>query len=230
MRLLASTPHRERTQVMKLQKGSKLVMIGDSITDAGRTRPVGEGLFDPLGRGYVCMVNALLGAVYAERGLRVVNMGCSGNTVRDLKARWQTDVFDLKPDWVSVMIGINDVWRQYDLPLQPECHVPLAEYEESLRDLVETTLPKVRGMVLVTPYYIETNRRDPMRATMDEYGAAVKRLAKEYHTVVVDTQAAIDRALKVQYPGTLAWDRVHPNQVGHMILAKAFVDALGFEW
>jgi len=71
---------------MKLQKASKLVMIGDSITDAGRTRPVGEGLFDPLGRGYVCMVNAVLGAVYPDRGLRVVNMGCSGNTVRDLKA------------------------------------------------------------------------------------------------------------------------------------------------
>ena len=117
---------------MKLQKGSKLVMIGDSITDAGRARPVGEGLFDPLGRGYVCMVNALLGAVYPERGLRVVNMGCSGNTVRDLKARWQTDVFDLKPDWVSIMIGINDVWRQYDLPLQPESHVPLKEYEEKI--------------------------------------------------------------------------------------------------
>ncbi len=215
---------------MRLQKGSKLVMIGDSITDAGRSRPVGEGLFDPLGRGYVCHVNALLGAVYPERGIRVVNMGNSGNTVRDLKARWKTDVFDLNPDWVSVMIGINDVWRQYDLPLQAECHVLLPEYEETLRDLVETTLPRVKGMVLVTPYYIEANRRDPMRATMDKYGAVVKKLAKEYQTIFVDTQAAVDRALKTQYAGTLAWDRVHPNQVGHMVLAKAFVDALGFEW
>ena len=215
---------------MKLQKGSKWVMIGDSITDAGRARPVAEGLFDPLGRGYVCMVNALLGTVYPERGLRVVNMGCSGNTVRDLKARWQTDVFDLKPDWVSIMIGINDVWRQFDSPLQAEQHVSLGEYEETLRDLVETTLPKVKGLVLATPYYIESNRRDPMRATMDKYGAAVKRLAKEYQTVVVDTQAAFDKALATYYAGTLAWDRVHPNQVGHMILAKAFVDAVGFVW
>ena len=215
---------------MKLKMGSKLVMIGDSITDAGRTRPVGEGLFDPLGRGYVCMVNALLGAVYPERAIRVVNMGCSGNTVRDLKARWQTDVFDLKPDWVSIMIGINDVWRQYDSPLQSEQHVSLVDYEETLRDLVETTLPKVKGLVLATPYYIEPNRKDPMRATMDKYGAAVKRLANEYQTVVVDSQAAFDKALAAYYPGTLAWDRVHPNQVGHMILAKAFVDALGFAW
>jgi len=215
---------------MKLQKGSKLVMIGDSITDAGRGRPVGEGLFDPLGRGYSCFVNALLGTAYPQLGIRVVNMGCSGNTVRDLKSRWQTDVFDLKPDWVSIMIGINDVWRQYDSPLQPEGHVLIKEYEATLRELVKSTLPKVKGLILVTPYYIETNRRDPMRATMDKYGAVVKKIAKENHAILVDTQAAIDKALKTQYPGTLAWDRVHPNQVGHMVLAKAFVDGIGFKW
>lgn len=215
---------------MKLAKGSKWVMIGDSITDAGRTRPVGEGLFDPLGRGYVCFVNALLGTVYPGHGVRVVNMGCSGNTVRDLKARWQTDVFDLKPDWVSIMIGINDVWRQYDLPLQPENHVLIDEYERTLRELIEITQPRVKGLVLASPYYIEPNRGDPMRATMDRYGAVVKRLATQYKTVFVDTQAAMDQALETQYPGTLAWDRVHPNQVGHMIIAKAFVDALGFKW
>jgi lysophospholipase L1-like esterase len=215
---------------MRLQKGSKLVMIGDSITDAGRTRPVGEGLFDPLGRGYVCFVNALLGAVYPERGLRVVNMGSGGNTVRDLKARWQTDVLDLKPDWVSVMIGINDVWRQFDLPLQHECHVPIDEYEETLHHLIKTTLPSVKGLILVTPYFIEPNRQDPMRATMDQYGAVVKKLAAQYKTVLVDTQAALDKALEIHHPATLAWDRIHPNQVGHMCLAKAFVDALDFAW
>ncbi|MEI8139677.1 MAG: SGNH/GDSL hydrolase family protein [bacterium] len=215
---------------MKLQKGSKLVMIGDSITDAGRTRPVAEGLFDPLGRGYSCLVNALLGSSYPELGIRVVNMGCSGNTVRDLKARWQTDVVDLKPDWVSIMIGINDVWRQYDCPLQTEWHVPIKEYEATLRELVKSTLPKVKGLILVTPYYIEANRRDPMRATMDKYGAVVKKIARENKTVLVDTQAAIDKILNTQYSGTLAWDRVHPNQVGHMVMAKAFVDALGFKW
>ncbi|MCE9615257.1 MAG: SGNH/GDSL hydrolase family protein [Lentisphaerae bacterium] len=215
---------------MKLQKGSKLLMIGDSITDAGRTRPVGEGLFDPLGRGYVCFVNALLGAAYPERGIRVVNMGCGGHTVRDLKARWQTDVLDLKPDWVSIMIGINDVWRQYDSPLQPECHVSLREYETTLRELVALTRPRVTGLIMVTPYYIESNRRDPMRATMDKYGAVVRKIADAERTLLVDTQAAMDRALKVQYPGALAWDRVHPNQVGHMILARAFVDVLGYAW
>ncbi len=215
---------------MKLHKDSKLVMIGDSVTDAGRVHPVAEGLFDPLGRGYVCFVNALLGANYPELGIRVVNMGCGGNTVRSLKARWQTDVCDLRPDWVSIMIGINDVWRKYDSPQQPETHVPLREFETTLRELVVSTLPQVKGMILMTPYFIEPNRRDPMRASLDQYGAVVKKIAKANHTVLVDTQAAFDQALKTYYPATLAWDRIHPNQVGHMILAKAFVDALGFKW
>ena len=54
------------------------------------------------------MVDALLGAVYPERLIRVINMGVSGNTTRDLKARWQRDVLDLKPDWLSIMIGANE--------------------------------------------------------------------------------------------------------------------------
>lgn len=215
---------------MKLTHGTKLVMIGDSITDAGRVRPVAEGLFDPLGRGYVNLVNALLGAVYPHLAIRVVNMGCGGNTVRDLKARWQTDVFDLKPDWVSIMIGINDVWRQFDSPLQPELAVSLAEYTASLRELVARTQPTVKGLILATPYYIEPNREDPMRATMDRYGDAVRAIARESGALLVDTQAAIDQALATYYPGTLAWDRVHPNQTGHMILARAFLNTLDFAW
>src|SRR5688572_22437979 len=104
-------------------------MIGDSITDAGRARPIGEG-HGQLGGGYVAMVDALIGATYPERLIRVVNVGISGNTVRDLKNRWTTDVTDLKPDWLSVMIGTNDVWRQFDAPKFPEAAVHPEEYEK----------------------------------------------------------------------------------------------------
>ena len=82
-------------------------MIGDSITDCERARPVGEGLFDASGKGYVSFVDGLLQARYTDHGIRVVNMGLSGNTVRDLQGRWQSDVLDLQPDWVSICIGIN---------------------------------------------------------------------------------------------------------------------------
>jgi lysophospholipase L1-like esterase len=215
---------------MLFEQGQKLVMIGDSITDCERKRPYGEGLFGGIGKGYAAAVDALLQTVYTERRIRVINMGTSGNTVRDLKARWQPDVVDLKPDWVSIMIGINDVWRQYDVPAIVEEHVYIDEYEATLRELVRQTKPLVKGLVLMTPFYIEPNRGDAMRMTMDQYGAVVKRIAAEHGTEFVDTQAAFDKVMEVIYPATLAWDRVHPNMTGHMTIARAFLDAVGFEW
>jgi len=215
---------------MNLQKNCKLVMIGDSITDGGRKLPVGEGLFDALGHGYVSLVDALLGAVYPNLGIRVVNMGSSGHTVLDLKERWQTDVLDLKPDWLSIMIGINDVWRQFDSPRQTEIHVLPDEYERTLDALITRTLPSVPNIVLMTPFYLEPNLSDPMRRRMDEYGAIVRNLAEKHGTLFVDTQAAFDAVLADYYPATLAWDRVHPNQTGQMVLARALLDAIGFAW
>ena len=214
---------------MKIAANSKLVFIGDSITDCERTRPVGEGLFGAIGKGYVALVDATLGAACPEKNIRVVNMGCSGNTVRDLKNRWSTDVIALKPDWLAVMIGINDVWRQFDLPKMTEIHVGPEEYAATLDELVAKTRPLVKGLVLLTPYYMEPNRQDKMRARMDEYGRIVKKIAYRHGAVFVDTQAAFDKVLKYIYPATLGWDRVHPTAVGHMVLARAFLAGIGLE-
>jgi lysophospholipase L1-like esterase len=150
--------------------------------------------------------------------------------VRDLKERWQEDVIAQKPDWVSIMIGINDVWRQYDLPFIKEKHVYLDEYEETLRSLVIETKPFVKGMILMTPFYIEGNEQDPMRRTMDQYGLVVKKIAEEANGVFVDTQSAFNDVLTALYPAALAWDRVHPSTAGHMILAREFLKAIGFAW
>ena len=215
---------------MLLDTNDKLLFIGDSVTDMGRERPVGEGLREAAGDSYVTLVDGLLQATCPEKHIRVVNMGCNGNNIRDLKARWQTDVSDLKPDWLSIMIGINDVWRQFDSPHIVEQHVPLEEYERTLDELVGTTLPSVKGLILMTPYYIEPNRKDAMRARMDEYGAAVKRTAEKYGTVFVDTQAAFDEKCRFYHPNYYTWDRVHPSRVGHMVLAKCVMEALGFAW
>lgn len=83
---------------MRIETGSKLIMIGDSVTDCERARPVGEGLFGAIGKGYVSIVQGNLIARYPEKRIRVINMGSSGNTVRDLKGRWETDVIQQKPD------------------------------------------------------------------------------------------------------------------------------------
>jgi lysophospholipase L1-like esterase len=215
---------------MLIQPNSKLVMIGDSVTDCGRLKPVGEGEIDALGNGYVSMVDALIQATLPWQRIRVVNMGLSGNTVRDLHLCWQSDVLDLSPDWLSLMIGINDVWRQYDSPLQAEWGVPLDEYESTLGKLIEQTRPRLNGLVLMTPYFIDLNLNDAMRVRMDQYSEVVRGLAKKYQAILVDTQMAFDVALRHMHPMTLAWDRIHPNLAGHMMIARSFLNAIGYRW
>lgn len=212
---------------MLFEKNDTVLFIGDSISDYERARPVGEGLFNAWGRSYVADVGSLLNCMYPELALRVVNMGVSGNQVRDLDARWETDVMERKPHWVSVLIGINDVWRQFDSPYMPETHVPPEEFEQTYEKLIRRTLPTVKGMILMTPYFMEPNRADPMRARMDEYGSIVKKLAEKYHCTFVDLQAGWDALFQYMHPCNIAWDRIHPNQVGCMYIAKQFLKAVG---
>ncbi len=215
---------------LKLKPAQKLVMIGDSVTDCERARPVGEGLFGATGKGYVTLIDGQLSTAYPAHGIRVVNMGCSGHQAPDLVKRWKTDVLDLKPDWVSIMIGINDVWRQFDIPRQVETHVLPKAYEAALERMATLTRKSVSGLVLMTPFYIESNPADAMRARMDEYGAIVKRVARKHGALFVDTQAAFNRLLEHTHSAAIAWDRVHPNHIGHHALARAFLEAVGFEW
>jgi lysophospholipase L1-like esterase len=215
---------------MKLPTSSTLLFIGDSITDAGRN-PTGE--VSPweanhgLGTGYVSLIHGWLQAAHPEARIRVVNKGTSGHTVRDLSARWKTDVLDLKPDVLCVMIGINDVWRQFDSPLRPELGVGLEEYRDTLRRLVREASTQTRQIFLASPFFIEPNRSDAMRARMDEYGAIVREIASQQGAHFVNVQAGFDTALAHQHSSALAWDRVHPGPAGHQIVARAFLQAFG---
>jgi lysophospholipase L1-like esterase len=212
---------------MMIEADSKLVMIGDSITDCGRDKTVkGDGGPEVLGNGYVNFVNSVLKARYPGLGIGVVNMGIGGNTVRDLDGRWQEDLLDLKPDWVSIMIGINDVGKQIGNPDASDPHVTISEYETTLTALVEKTLPGLKGMILMTPYYVEPDRKNPMRSMMDDYSDVVRGLAEKHRTVFVDTQAAFDRYLEYHPPSSLADDQVHVNAIGHMMLALAWLEAV----
>lgn len=213
--------------MMLLNKNDTLLFIGDSISDYDRKRPVGEGLFDAWGKSYMAYAASTLCCMYPELNLRIINMGVSGNQIRDLDSRWQTDVLDLKPDYVSVLIGINDVWRQFDSPAMPEIHVPLDEYEATYDKLIRETLPRVKGMILMTPFFMEPNRQDAMRARMDTYGAVVKKLAEKYGLIFVDLQAGWDALFQHMHPCSIAWDRIHPNQTGCMYIAKQFLKAIG---
>lgn len=217
-------------QGLRIAQGSRWVAIGDSITDAGRAKPIGEAP-NGLGNGYVSTIDALLQAWYPARRIRLINVGTSGHTVRDLAERWQTDVTDLQPDWLSIMVGANDVWRQFDRVTQPEKSVPPADYEKTYDGLLARTAPTLKGgLILITPFFLEPRTNDPMRARMDEYGAIVKKLAGRYNAVLVDSQAAFDVVLKDLPSAMINWDRVHLNHIGAAVLARAVLTAVGFEW
>jgi lysophospholipase L1-like esterase len=219
---------RSQKYFIKINPNSTLLMIGDSITDCGRISPAAEIFRDSLGYGYVKLIHNMLGANCPQQHIRILNRGISGNTIRDLAARWQSDVLDLKPDWLSVLIGINDVWPKFDAHQPDEWFVSIDEYASTLERLIRSTWPQLKGIVLMTPYCIEPNRADPMRAMMDRYGDVVRQLAGQYQAILVDTQAAFDCVLTEVHPKVLALDRVHLKPTGHIILAQAFLKALEY--
>lgn len=210
---------------MIVAPGSSLLFIGDSITDCGRARPVGESGGSGLGNGYVSLVDAYLKATRPSSRIRVQNMGQSGDTVRHLAARWEADVLDQEPDWVCIMIGVNDVWRQLDRYLEVDQHVRLPEYRSTLRILVEQTLEQSK-VILMTPYIVEPNLEDPMRSLLDDYGASVQEIASALKTEFVDTQTIFDE-LTVSIPAVaLGADRIHVDTAGHMAIALGILEAI----
>jgi len=205
-------------------------MIGDSITDCGRNYdapPAGPSSF---GEGYVNLVNACLTGLNPNARIMVINKGISGNRITDLKERWEKDVKALNPDWVSVMIGVNDAWRHFDNILTQAKQVEEEEFTEIYAELIQKTLAYAKGMILVSPFMLETNREDPMRKMIERYGAIGKKMAEKYNLIFVDVQEKMDEFMESLPNCTLSGDRVHPNVQGHMIIAKAILDAVGFEW
>lgn len=208
----------------------RIVFAGDSVTDMGSAQPVGEGGAENVGRSYVRILENMLGTWYPEIYLRITNSGISGNTSRDLLNRFDRDVTALHPDWVSICIGINDVWRQFDCPAIPDYQVMPEEYEANVEKMILTVKDNVKGVFLLTPYYMEPNPEDWMRKRMDEYGRICRKLAEKHGCILVDLQEAFDRYFRYRHSSYIAWDRVHPNQVGATVIARAFLDHCDFDY
>lgn len=216
---------------MKLRKKCRLVMIGDSVTDCGRNydaAPAGWGSF---GNGYVSLIDSMLTAFAPSEQIMVINRGVNGNTVLDLKERWQRDVLDLRPDAVCVMIGVNDVWRQFDSVVRQEPIVTPEEFQHTYEELILATLPQVDAIYLMGCFMVEPNVNDPMGSMVRRYAALTKELAVKYGLTYIDVQSRLDEYTRHLSAYYLSSDRVHPNgSCGHLLLAKAFLDAVGFTW
>ena len=208
----------------------RIVFAGDSVTDMGSAQPVGEGLFDNLGKSYVRVIDNMLAAYYPEVFVRVTNSGISGNTSRDLIARFDRDVVDLNPDWVSICIGINDVWRQFDSPALTDLCVLPDEYEKNVENMILKVKGKVKGIFVLSPYIIEPNTEDMMRKRMDEYVNICKGLADKHKCIFVNFQEMYSEYCKIRHSSYIAWDRIHPNQIGATLMAREFLKKCKFKY
>ncbi|MCL5947121.1 MAG: SGNH/GDSL hydrolase family protein [Chloroflexi bacterium] len=207
---------------MLFERDQRIVCIGDSITDCGRRQEAA-----PFGNGYVSLVRAFLLARYPALNIGISNEGISGDTIRDLAQRWSTDVIDHRPHWVSIMIGINDVWRWMTGRYSEA--VPLDEYHQTYKSLLERTVSEIQArIILLQPFLVEPNIQDPFRLRLEPYIEVVNRLASEFSAVIVPTQTAFNEALQSQPSSFWARDRVHPTAIGHAVLARSWLRAAGY--
>lgn len=201
-----------------------VVFTGDSITDCGRRDHAA-----PLGAGYVRQAVDLITARYPERRLTFHNTGISGNCVDDLQGRWQTDVLDFQPDWVSIMIGINDLHRT----LGAVKELPPVEYERRYRDILGRTVAAGAKLVLIDPFYLSLDHGRPtgegeVLARLEGYLAVVERLAAEFGALHCGMQAAWLGILPHHPAGEWCPEPVHPNARGHLVMAEVLLRTLGW--
>lgn len=205
-----------------------VVFIGDSITDCGWRAEAA-----PLGNGYVRMISDLIDARYSGHQIKVINTGIGGNTVRELTVRFYDDAIRHQPDWMSILIGINDLHRclggaAEDVSVTPPQYAQM--YDALLKRVKSETRAKI---VLMDPFYISTERHpDSFRSTVlkniGKYTKTVHAMASKYKTRHVKTHDLFQRALKCFPPDRFCPEPVHPYPSGHMLMAQAWLGTVGY--
>jgi lysophospholipase L1-like esterase len=199
----------------------KILFQGDSITDCGRLREVlVPNLSNALGRGYGHYIAGELLLKYIEKDLKFYNRGINGNRVVDLYARWKVDTINLQPDVITILIGVNDVWADRDVQNGVEPERFEAVYDMML-EWTRKVLPEVK-IVLLSPFTLACGVIDnEFAAAVEKYAEAVRRLAKRYNNLYINTQAIFDEAVKKVEPSYWASDGIHPTPAGHLLIARA---------
>jgi len=209
----------------KTKSGDGFVFLfqGDSITDGNRGRNT-----DPnhiMGHGYVFSIASRVGADHPEKHLAFYNRGISGNKVSDLSARWQKDCLDLKPDVLSILVGINDI----DYAVNSGDKLLMLRFEETLQYLLaqaKAVNPNVL-VVLCLPFILPVGRVGD-RLGLYELGIAqlhanIQNVALEYNALVVDFQQVMTHACKKAPADYWMWDGIHPTVAGHELLAREWI-------
>jgi len=225
----AAIPHRQAraAEKAKLESGGVVLFQGDSITDAGRNRQSnGPNNWSGLGRGYPYLLAGALLADHPEAQLKVYNRGISGNKVPDLAARWQQDAVALKPNVLSILVGVNDIWHK----LGGRYDGTVEDYRTGYRALLKQTLQEIPGVqiVICEPFVLRCGAvGDNWFPEFDQRRAVAKELADELKLCFVPFQPMFDEATKQAPPRYWAGDGVHPTLAGHALMAKTWRAVVG---
>ena len=225
----ASIPKKSKNK-LQLLKDQTILFQGDSITDAGRNRE-DTGFNNPraLGSGYAFLIAAQLLEEYAELNLKIYNKGISGNKVYQLAERWDKDCLDLKPDVLSIMIGVNDFWHK----LNGNYNGTIEIYRNDLTALLERTrkaLPNIK-LVICEPYAVPGVKAVDAKWFPDfyEYQKAAREIAAQFGAIFVPFQAVYDAAVRRAPASYWTGDGVHAALPGAQLMAEAWNDATGLK-
>lgn len=208
----------------RLQVGAKtgrvILFQGDSITDAGRDRDAKEpNSAGALGNGYPLLIASAVLAARPASSLQFFNRGISGNKVPDLQARWTADTTDLRPDVLSILIGVNDFWHKLDHGYNGT----VQDYEQQYTALLDETrkaLPHVR-LIVLEPFVLRTGAVDARWfPEFDQRRAAAARVARHAKATFIGLQAIFERHARLAPPAYWAGDGVHPTPAGHAVIAE----------
>ena len=204
-----------------------ILFQGDSITDTGRNRTVArENDAAALGNGYPLMAASQMLRAHPDGALHIYNRGVSGDKVPALQARWETDTLALKPDILSILVGVNDLWHK----LAGNSTGTVAEYESQYNDLVDVTkkaLPNVR-LIVLEPFVLVTGAVDSKWfPEFDERRAAAARVAKRAGAKFIPLQAMFTDLARKAPPQYWLADGVHPTIAGHAAIAERWREEVG---
>lgn len=207
--------------------GFTFLFQGDSITDGNRTR--NNDWNHVLGHGYQYIIASRLWYDLPAKGLHFFNRGISGNTITDLTTRWQKDTLDIKPDVLSILIGINDI----SALIKGDNNYTTARYEKGYSNLLQQTKLQLPGIqfVLCEPFILPVGK---VKEQWELYSAEikkrqdiVKRLSEEHKAVFVGFQDAFDKALSRAPADYWIWDGIHPMPAGHELMAREWIKQVG---
>lgn len=200
-----------------------ILLFGDSITDMSRNRDCPVGDCWSYGIGYPSVIASKL-SEKDPLSYQVINKGISGDRIVDLYARIKLDVWNLQPDVLSILIGINDVWHE----TINQNGVDIERYEKFYRMIIEETknrLPNVKIM-LCEPFVLHGYATDEKFEKLNEirnYAKVVKKLAKEYNSAFVPLQYKFDEMSRKYNEAIYLFDGVHPNIAGATLIANEWM-------